>query len=89
MASFWKACIEEGLKSLGGEADMVDVYKWAESVDWLGKRDLEDSPHQGRPRYTHSLRTCASRMVRRGELIRVRDGRFRLPKSGRYGSLQE
>ena len=78
MASFWKTCILKGLRSLGGEADMVDVYRWVESVDWLGKNDLEDSGYGGRPNYTHTMRACASSMVKQGELIRVRRGRFRL-----------
>ena len=79
MAPFWKTSIVEGLRHLGGEADMVDVYKWLESTGWLGEKDLEDSGFEGRPRYPHSLRSCASMMVKKGELIRVRPGRFRLP----------
>ncbi len=77
--SFWKTCIVEGLRSLGGEADMVDIYKWVESMDWLGKKDMEDSGYGGRPGYQHALRSYASMMVKKGELVRVSRGRFRLP----------
>ena len=78
MAGFWETCIVQGLREFGGEADMVDIYKYVETLDWFGKRDLEDSPHGERPRYTHSLRACASTMVKSGKLIRVSRGRFRL-----------
>ena len=79
MVAFWKTSIVEGLRNLGGEADMVDVYKWLESMGWLGEKDLEDSGYGERPRYQHSLRACASTMVKKGELIRICPGRFRLP----------
>ena len=79
MTAFWKTCIEESLSNLGGEADLMDIYEAVEILDYLGERDKETSPHQGRPRYQHSIRACASRMVKSGELMRVARGRFRLP----------
>ena len=63
---------------MGGEADMVDVYKWLETTGWLGRNDLAASAYQERPNYQHSLRSYASSMVKKGELERVSRGRFRL-----------
>ena len=78
MVPFWKTALLEGLRAHGGEADMVDIYKWLEAQDWLGPKDLEVSRYEGRQNYQHTMRTCASQMVKKGELERVRPGRFRL-----------
>ena len=82
MTPFWKTCLVEALEKLGGEADWEDIYPTVESLDYLGEKDIEESKYGGRPNYQHSLRACASEMVDKGELIRVRPGRFRLPQSG-------
>ena len=79
MKGFWVTCIVDALENLGGEADMVDIYLAVESLNYLGKKDMETSNYQQRPNYTHSLRSCAARMVKKEELIRIRGGRFRLP----------
>ena len=58
---------------------MVDIYKWIETNIDLAEKELEDSGYEERPRYQHTLRSYASNMVRKGRLVRVSRGRFRLP----------
>ena len=75
----WKDLLLRALRNLGGEAEMVDIYKWAEANRELPEKFLQDSGHQGRPRYPHILRSYASKMVKNHELVSVRRGRFRIP----------
>ena len=79
MFSFWKDLLLRALRSLGSEADMLDIYKWVEANTELPERYLEDSGYGGRPRYQHILRSYASKMVKNRELERVHRGRFRTP----------
>ena len=81
MPPFWKTCVLEALRHFDGEADLMDIYKWLESMDWLGERDLEESPYQGRSNYQHSIRSVVAQMVKRGELAWVSRGRYRLLES--------
>ena len=76
---FWPQVIVTALRDLGGEADTVDVYDWTEKNIALTDRELEQSPHQERPRYCHTIRGIASKLGRDGSLIHVTRGRYRLP----------
>ena len=76
--SFWRACVSEALQSLGGEAELQDIYLWIEDADYLGEQDKE-SWTDGRPMYQHSVRAFIGTMLKSGELVRVSRGRYRLP----------
>ena len=78
---FWPAeAIRQALSALHGEADMhPDIYGWIQSHIDLTPQELAASPHQGRPKYVHTVRGIADDMVKAKKLIRVKDGRFRLP----------
>lgn len=55
------------------------IYDWIKRHVDLTPQELATSPHQGRPNYVHTVRGVADDMVKAKKLIRVRDGRFRLP----------
>lgn len=76
---FWPQVINDALRALSGEADTVDIYAWTEKNIPLTNRELEQSPHQDRPRYCHTIRGIASKLSRDGSLIHVTRGRYRLP----------
>ena len=77
---FWPKAIREALSALHGEADMhPDIYDWLQHHIALTPQELAASQHQGRPKYVHTVRGVADDMVKAKKLIRVRDGRFRLP----------
>ena len=56
-----------------------DIYYWIEDHVNLTEHELAESPHSKRPNFVNTVRSVASHMVERGELLKVRDGRFRLP----------
>ena len=58
-----------------------DIYYRIEGHVNLTEHELAESPHEKRPNYVHTVRGVASDMVKRGELVRVRDGCFRLPQT--------
>lgn len=76
---FWPDTIRRALSALGGEGWQTDVYDWIAAHVDLSERELGTSPHQGRLNYVHTVRGVADDMVRRGELIRLERGRYRLP----------
>ena len=75
---FWKTCVSDAVRSCGGEAELQEIYLWFEESDYLGERDKRDWT-DGRPMYQNHVRDCISRMVSRGELVRVSRAIYRLP----------
>ncbi len=76
---FWPENILKAIQSFGGKAWLVDVYDWIEDNVSLTNRELDTSPHQGRPYYVNTVRGIASDMVNRGALVRVQPGLYKLP----------
>lgn len=75
---FWRTCVLEAVQSHGGEAELQNIYLWIEASDYLGEREKRDWT-DGRPMYQNHVRSCISAMVNKGELVRVRRARYRLP----------
>ena len=80
--SFWRNVVLAALQRLGGEADLLDLYNDIERTVDLTELELEASPHHGRPRYQHTVRATVSQMARRGRLLQVGRGRYRLHEAG-------
>ena len=76
--SFWKTCVLEAIQSYGGEAELQDIYLWIEAADYLGEREKENWT-DGRPMYQNHVRSCISAMTNKGELVKVKRARYRLP----------
>jgi hypothetical protein len=57
---------------------MLDVYSWIQNNVPLSQQELAQSPHQQRANFVHTVRGVADDMVKRGALVRVSRGRFRV-----------
>ena len=74
-----KQIVENAYRDLGRPRRVVsnrEVYDWLENNHTLTDRELEESPHQGRPRYVHSVRTYISALQREGKLERTGRGEY-------------
>ena len=79
-SGFWRSIIREALFALESEALLSDIYDWIENHVELSERELRPSPHGSRPYFVNTVRGIASDMTDQGKLIRVEDGRYRLPE---------
>ena len=77
-SGFWQDLILRALRHLDGEADLKDITEWIGDNTDLTDRELEDSGYEGRPRYAHTVRSCAHNMTRDNKLVRLRRGRYRV-----------
>lgn len=72
--------VENAFRNLGGTASLRDIYDWLENHGNLTEWELGASPHGGRPRYQHGVRSHISDMVQAGKAERVGAGLYRLSK---------
>jgi hypothetical protein len=78
-AGFWSVAIDESVRAFGGDAWLTQINDWIERHRDLTTRELEESPHNQRIRYVHTVRKQASVMTKNGSLVRISPGHFRLP----------
>ncbi len=77
--NFWPPLITKAVQANGGTATDRQIYDWmALNVD-LNERERSESQWSNNPAFYDTVRGTAYKMVGRGDLIKVRDGAFRLP----------
>ena len=78
---FWRDKIRAALEAQGGRGWLTpEIYGWIERNVELTDEESAESPHQGRPYWVNTVRGIASDMVESGQLVRIQDGLYRLPR---------
>lgn len=74
----WELAILKTIDSLGGVADLQEIYQRIGRFRDLTAGNLASTRHGGRQAYEHGIRSYASELLRSGFLSRVSRGRYRL-----------
>jgi hypothetical protein len=85
----WEFAILEAMNSLGGEANLSDVYSVLEEHYPLSERDLNETVYGRRPAYQHQVRSHISNLLQKELILRQRRGRYSLTFQGRQLYLNE
>jgi len=76
----WEGVIYKAIESMGGEADLQDIYATLPGLIKLAEAHLRETNWGGRPAYHHLVRSYISNMCQSGLLQRVSRGRYKLVK---------
>jgi len=79
----WEIAILKSIKSLGGEAELQQIYERLRSFIQLTEKDLRSTEWGGRPAYQHQVRSHITNLCQSGELCRVSRGRYSLTEKGK------
>ena len=75
---YWEGIIYRSIESLGGEADLQEIYnKLPDFID-LTEGHLRMTKWAGRPAYHHIVRSYISNMCQSGLLHRTLRGRYKI-----------
>ena len=85
----WQYTIREILTHARGEADLKDVYRSLEDNFPLDSDDTKETRFGDRPAYQHVVRSVMSNLKKRGDVVWVSRGRYRLTDQGRAQFAQE
>ena len=66
------------LKALGGSGELQKIYQWMELHCVLTPQDLSESRYGGTPNYQHAVRSTLSIMRKKGQVIQLDRGVYRL-----------
>lgn len=77
---YWEALIYQCIESMGGEADLQEIYRRLPDFIDLTERNLRITKWGGRPAYHHIVRSYISNMCQSGLLQRVSRGQYRIIK---------
>lgn len=75
---FWKEAIYKSIESLGGEADLQEIYKSLIDIITLTEWEKRETRWGGRPAYQHIVRSYSSNMCQSGLLCRTKVGRYKI-----------
>ena len=75
----WEDAILTAIQSLGGRADLQQIYERLPRFVDLSADHLRETKWGGRPAYQHTVRYLVSSMTRSGKLVRVARGTYGLP----------
>ena len=75
--NIWEEAILKSLDSLGGEADLQEIYKRLPDFIELSKEHLKPTKWGGRPAYEYQVRSHITNLCQAGQLVRV--GMNRIP----------
>jgi len=74
----WEMIIYQSIESLGGEADLQDIYEEIRNHRDVEEKVLRTTKWGERPAYHHIVRSYISNMCQSGLLQRVSRGRYRI-----------
>ncbi len=75
---YWEMSIYQSIGSLGGEADLQDIYKEISNHIDLNERHLRITKWGERPAYHHIVRSYISNMCQSGLLRRTARGCYKI-----------
>jgi len=75
---YWEEKIYRSIESLGGEADLGEIYKKLPDFIDLNERHLRITKWGGRPAYHHIVRSYITNMCQSGLLLRTSIGRYKI-----------
>lgn len=75
---FWEEAICKSIESLGGEADLQEIYRSLRDRGALTERNGRETRWGGRPAYHHVVRSYISNMCRSGLLRRIGRARYKI-----------
>ena len=78
----WETAILRSIKSLGGEAELQQIYGKVSDFRQLTEENLRETKWGGRPAYQHQVRSHITNLWQAGELIRISRGRYSLTEKG-------
>lgn len=79
----WEVIVLTGFHSLGGEADLRQLYGYLENSVPLRPHHLQVTKYGGRPAYQHQVRSHVINLYQTCDLQRTARGRYALTKKGR------
>lgn len=78
----WEQAILRSIKSLGGKADLQQIYEIISDFKELTEDHLRITEWGGRPAYEHQIRSHVSNLHEEGYLDRISRGRYSLTEKG-------
>ena len=75
---YWEGVIYHTIESLGGEADLREIYSKLSDFIELTERHLRTTTWGGRPAYHHIVRSYISNMCQSGLLYRTSRGHYKI-----------
>ena len=75
---FWEEAIYKSIESLGGEADLQEIYRSLLDRGTLSEWEQRETRWGSRPAYHHIVRSYIHNMCQSGLLCRVARGRYKI-----------
>ena len=87
MREMWEYSILQCINSLGGGADLQQMYNKIPDFIELTKEHWKEK--YGRPAYQHQIRSHIANLCQSGDLVRISRGCYSLTEKGRERLIRE